>query len=71
MMRLYIDYDRCNGNGRCCSLFPDLFVDDERGYGQTRNDGVIGEDRLAEAERVILCCPEQAIAIEQRQSDKR
>ena len=45
-MRLHIDYDRCSGNGRCYALFPDLFSDDERGYGQTIDDGAIGEDQL-------------------------
>jgi ferredoxin len=64
-MRLVIDYDRCSGNGRCYALFPDLFTDDERGYGQTIGDGAIGEHQLAEAQRAALCCPEQAITVEE------
>jgi ferredoxin len=63
-MRVVIDYDRCTGNGRCYSLFPDLFSDDERGYGQVMGDGAVGDDQLDRARRAVLCCPEQAITIE-------
>jgi len=63
-MRLHIDYDLCSGNGRCYGLFPELFTDDESGYGQTRNDGVITENQLDDAHKATLCCPEKAIAIE-------
>ena len=63
-MRLVIDPDRCCGNGRCYALFPELFVDDERGYGQTLGDGAIREDQLPEAQRATVCCPEQAITVE-------
>ncbi len=67
-MRLRIDHDRCSGNGRCYAMYPDLFTDDERGYGQTINDGAITEGQLAEAQRATLCCPEQAITIEDDQN---
>ena len=67
MMRLHIDYDLCSGNGRCYALFPDLFTDDESGYGQTIGDGMIAEDQLAQAHRAMLCCPEKAITIEETQ----
>jgi ferredoxin len=63
-MRLHIDYDLCSGNGRCYALFPDLFTDDDSGYGQTLNDGTITPDQLDHAQRAITCCPEKAITIE-------
>ncbi|MGO9103822.1 MAG: ferredoxin [Mycobacterium sp.] len=63
-MRLHIDYDLCSGNGRCYALFPDLFTDDENGYGQTLDDGAIPADQLDQAQRATLCCPEKAITIE-------
>lgn len=61
-MRLHIDRDLCSGNGRCYSMFPELFTDDESGYGQTRNGGAVADRELAH--RATLCCPEKAITIE-------
>lgn len=63
-MRLRIDHDLCTGNGRCYALLPELFTDDDSGYGQTRNDGAITADQKNDAHRATLCCPEKAIAIE-------
>lgn len=63
-MRVVIDGGRCTGNGRCYSLFPRLFSDDDRGYGRVVGDGCIGGDELDEAQRAVLACPEDAITIE-------
>jgi ferredoxin len=62
-MRIVIDAERCTGNGRCYAHFPDLFSDDERGYGQVVGDGAIGDDRLDDARRAVRACPEEAIRI--------
>lgn len=62
-MRLVIDNERCTGNGRCYTLFPDLFDDDERGYGRVVGDGALGENETEKAKRVVMCCPEEAISI--------
>ncbi len=64
MMRLRIDHDLCSGNGRCYALFPELFTDDDSGYGQTVNEGEIADDQVDQALRATLCCPEKAITIE-------
>lgn len=61
-MRVEIDYDRCSGHGRCYEVSPDLFVDDEAGYGRVR-DGDVPQDRDAAARRAVASCPEQAIRI--------
>ena len=63
-MRLVIDADRCSGNGRCYSLLPDLFTDDERGYGAVVGDGMLREDQLGDAQRAVIACPEDAIRVE-------
>jgi ferredoxin len=63
-MRIVIDSDRCAGNGRCYSVFPGLFTDDEHGYGQVIGSGVIGANQLDEARRAVVACPEEAITIE-------
>lgn len=63
-MRIVVDDALCMGNGRCYVVAPDLFIDDDRGYGQVVGDGSIGEDRLDVARRAVIACPEQAITIE-------
>jgi ferredoxin len=63
-MHLHIDYDLCTGNGRCYAMFPELFTDDESGYGQTLNEGTITADQLDTAHKATLCCPEKAITIQ-------
>ena len=60
-MRLRIDTDRCAGHGVCHLEFPDLFADDEAGYGQVLGDGEVAEDRGEEVRLAIMRCPERAI----------
>jgi ferredoxin len=62
-MKLRIDYERCSGHGRCYSVAPELFYDDELGYGQVREQE-IDESQRADAERAVATCPEQAISLE-------
>jgi ferredoxin len=62
-MRVVIDSDACSGNGRCYSLVPELFTDDESGYGQVVDGGEFGEDQREAAERAVRACPEDAISI--------
>ena len=63
MKRLVIDYQLCSGNGRCFVVAPELFTDDDRGYGHVIGDGSISDDHLELARRAVIACPEQAIAI--------
>jgi ferredoxin len=56
-----VDFDRCDANGTCAALMPDLFQIGDDGLLQqlaTRVDA----DREGELEEVILCCPVGAIA---------
>jgi ferredoxin len=63
-VKIVIDPAACSGNGRCYSLVPDLFTDDERGYGQVIGDGTITDSQLEAAQRAVRACPESAISIE-------
>jgi ferredoxin len=63
-MRVVIDEDACSGNGRCYSLVPELFTDDESGYGQVLADGVLAAHQRELAEKAMRACPEDAIRIE-------
>jgi ferredoxin len=62
-VRVRIDQDRCQGHGRCYDLAPDLFAEDEDGYGTVADDGDVPPDRKEDAELAIANCPEQAIDV--------
>ena len=62
-MRVRIDPERCQGHGRCYDLAPDLFGEDEDGYGTVLADGRIPPDREDDAGLAVANCPEQAIDV--------
>ena len=63
MVKLRIEVGRCQGHGRCYDLAPDLFGDDEEGYGKVLRDGVVPPEEQDEARRAVLNCPERAIEL--------
>jgi ferredoxin len=68
-MKLHIDTDRCQGHGRCYDLAPELFGDDDEGYGKVLGDGHVRPDQEHAANRAVTNCPERAIElIEEKQS---
>jgi ferredoxin len=62
-MRLRINSDVCQGHGRCYDLAPDLFGDDEEGFGQVLGDGVVTPDKERDARLAVANCPERAIEV--------
>ena len=62
-MRVRIDAERCQGHGRCYDLAPDLFGDDDEGYGTVRGDGTVPPGKDDEARRAVANCPERAITL--------
>ena len=62
-MKLQIDSERCQGHGRCYDLAPDLFGDDEEGFGKVLADGVVPPDKDRQARLAAANCPEQAIEL--------
>jgi len=62
-MRVTIDADRCQGHGRCYDLAPQIFHDDEEGYGQVTGDGTVPADLEPLAKRAAANCPERAISV--------
>ena len=62
-MKVQIDPGRCQGHGRCYDLAPELFGDDEEGYGQVLGDGVIPPGLEDAARRAVANCPERAIEV--------
>ncbi len=62
-MKVQIAPGRCQGHGRCYDLAPELFGDDDEGYGQVKGDGTVPPGRENEARRAALNCPEHAIDV--------
>lgn len=62
-MRLQINPEACQGHGRCYDLAPELFGDDDEGYGQVLGDGTVTPDREGDARLAVANCPERAIEL--------
>jgi ferredoxin len=62
-MRVRIDGELCQGHGRCYDLAPDVFGEDDEGYGQVLGDGEVPADREDDARLAVANCPEEAIEI--------
>jgi ferredoxin len=61
-MKVQIDSGRCQGHGRCYDLVPDLFGDDDEGYGRVLHY-VVPPGREPDAQRAVANCPERAIEL--------
>jgi ferredoxin len=62
-MKVQINSDKCQGHGRCYDLAPDLFGDDEQGYGMVLGGGIVPPDLERDARLAELNCPERAIDV--------
>ncbi|GAA5163845.1 ferredoxin [Pseudonocardia eucalypti] len=62
-MRAHIDSKVCTGHGMCYLTAPDVFVDDDEGYGQVLGDGLVAPGHESEAETGAASCPERAITL--------
>ncbi len=62
-MKILIDSQRCQGHGRCYDLSPDLFGEDDEGYGQVLSGDVVPADKENDARRAEANCPEHAIEL--------
>ncbi len=62
-MKVQINSELCQGHGRCYDLSPDLFGDDDDGYGQVLGTGAVPPGREREAQLAAANCPERAIDI--------
>ena len=64
-MTLHIDSERCQGHGRCYDLAPDLFGDDDEGFGKVLGDGVVPGKLERDARLAVANCPERAIDLDE------
>ena len=64
-MKVVIDADLCQGQGRCFSIAPSIFGFDDLGNGIVLGDGTLTEETLDLARLAQANCPEHAIFIEE------
>ncbi|MEU6036718.1 ferredoxin [Actinomadura sp. NPDC047616] len=62
-MKVRIDTGRCQGHGRCYDLAPDLFGEDEEGYGTVLGDGIVPPEKRDQARLAAANCPEHAVEL--------
>jgi ferredoxin len=62
-MKLSIDYDCCTGHGRCYEVAPDLFTDNDEGYGEVTVESP-DESQLDAARLAVNTCPERAVLLD-------
>ena len=62
-MKVQIDSKRCQGHGRCYDLAPDLFGEDNEGYGTVLGDGIVPPGEEHQARLAASNCPERAIDV--------
>ena len=63
-VKVAIDHALCTGHGRCYALAPELVVDDDAGYGQVIGEGTLADEVVQSAAmRIVIACPERAVAI--------
>jgi ferredoxin len=64
-VKVQLDSATCQGHGRCYDLAPDLFGDDEEGYGTVLGTGVVPPGAEEHARLAAANCPERAISVAQ------
>jgi ferredoxin len=62
-VKVAIDTDKCMGHGMCYGLAPNVYTDDDDGYGQVIGDGTVGDDEADAARNGAANCPESAITV--------
>jgi ferredoxin len=62
-VKIEIDSTLCQGHGRCYDLAPDLFGDDDEGFGTVLGDGAVPPGKEPLARLAAANCPERAIAV--------
>jgi ferredoxin len=62
-VKLQIDTTLCQGHGRCYDLAPELFGDDDEGFGQVLGDGIVPPGKEHVARLAVANCPERAISL--------
>jgi len=61
--KVVVDFDKCESNGLCMDLAPDVFEVRDDDFLYILNE-TPGDDRRADVDEAALRCPKQAISVE-------
>lgn len=62
-MRIHVDQTLCTGHGLCAAMAPSVYTLDDVGFCAVNGSDVAPASEES-AQRGMLACPEQAIALE-------
>ncbi len=62
-MKIVVDFDKCDSNGVCCGIAPDLFELDDQNFLVIKQEEP-GEDQRVTLEEAVRNCPTEAISVE-------
>jgi ferredoxin len=62
-MKVSVDFDLCQGHGRCYTLAPKAFEDDAAGYPVVTREEISDAELEDDARRAAGACPEAAIRV--------
>jgi ferredoxin len=62
-VKVSIDSQACTGHGLCYLSAPQVFGDDDEGYGQVLGDGEVSAGDADDARHAAANCPERAITL--------
>lgn len=66
VVRVHVDWTRCDGQGACAELLPELLETDEWGFPLVRSgarDAEVPSSLEAHARRAVQACPLQALRL--------
>ena len=63
-MKIVVDFDKCDSNGVCCGLAPEVFELDEQNFLVIKQEEP-GEELRALLEECVRSCPTAAISLEE------
>ncbi|HVV77630.1 MAG TPA: ferredoxin [Mycobacteriales bacterium] len=64
-MRARIDSEKCQGHGRCYTLAPEVFGEDDEGNGTVILTGPLTGEQLSAAQLAEANCPESAVILDE------
>lgn len=62
-MKVSVDFNLCQGHGRCYTLAPRVFEDDAAGYPVVTPEEISNAELKDDARRAAGACPEAAIRV--------
>ena len=61
-MKIEVDFDKCDSNGVCCGVAPEVFELDEQNFLVIKQEQP-GEELRAKMEKCVRTCPTGAITL--------